>query len=954
MIPAALRRRWPQVHLLLLAAVLGGLLVALAEAASVPAGGSDALRLLAGGGLLLALASGARRPRGCRRFVLAGILLTAVLGLAMAVLVPPGLAGRGGGLVLALLLLAWPVARLGAHVADRLEQAGPGGWSSLLLGLPLGAAAVEATGLGPAGWLGLAAIFGLLAAAALQPRVPGTQTPGRPSPAPILHQAALAAAGAATAALLLFLLPSLALFDASTAAQDARRLVAVAVLLVLGAWTVGAAVAGGRLAWPAAALLACALAWAQGRAGDVLGELALPGPYQGLVHHPRLLAVLGPLGQDGPLAEADPWHAPVVLAWVAAPSLLLLGALLRALAGAAGAASRPGRRLAALLLGAGAACLLLALLGPRVGQWRLAVAVLATLAAGLLAILAGPLPLALRGLVAAGVVALALMTGLPRDPTTGLPFRDWFEYAEAGQEEPGGPARAWGALSVARVLERNASVLQGDHLVADGRNRVDVLPPEESGRRLEVLFPLVLTAGRDRALLAGGLHAGAIRELRAAGVREIHLAVDPPALYELARAWHPDWEDVEADGVTSSIAGAPGLFDLVLVREPAPWDTRRAALERSRLRAAAARLAPGGVLAVVLDLERCLPETPGAVARVLRGMLPAVDLWVVPDGLRTPRLLLTARERGDWPREVPALLQAALAAQGLPLEDPTDLRLLRAAADEVLERLPAEGLAGPLAPHLPRLGAVAPRPDDRVRAMVRGGEVLQVVEETAGALAAETLLPFLRRHLQGQVLAMEDTLFTPEWKRIDLDDGALDALLAVTRARPGSRILRQLWRTAATWLRRQRRVETIQRLLPGLMEELGWRPPELLVAVGESWLEMLDPEQALALAEKALEADPESDDAGWLAARCLRQLGHPGAAAERLEEMCARHFQPRAEWLRAWGEAALEAGLRDKALQAARRLRTQAGDEALGPRLAELLGVPWQQGTLVHPEREGD
>ncbi|TAH39676.1 MAG: hypothetical protein EYC70_02490 [Planctomycetota bacterium] len=935
-------------------------LAGVADAGAIATGGDDGRRMLAAGVVLLASAVGARRPRPAGRDAWLALLWATAAGLAL-----PGLAAAVAGpaageprslasvvaLAFLALVLGWPLARIGGLLSARAEEAGPGGWSALLAGAMAGWVASQRFGMGPRGFILVAILLALSARAVFPGRAGGAAVSYRSGGVGERMAPALFALSATLG--VLFLLPYLETFDGSAATEDGARLLSLSVPFLLAAVTLGAAFAETRAAAIGAALLGSVAALGWYAAGRWIERYGDPRAFSGFLDSELVRGLIG--GGERP-QEGQPGYVAAVTVRTTLLATLALGAALRAALPGSREPVRPSRLLSVVLAAAALGLFVAAFGHPQLTPWRLALAVLAALAGGAAAALAGrsrPLPLR-AGLALLVVAAPLVVMGVPRAPRSGVPFFDNFENEVRVQF----PA----LRSLARVIERNGGPPQSRLQLADGRSGLTPEPEAEEARRMEAVFALGLARDPQRALLAGTPHPGTFTEWRQAGVRELHLVTDPPELALAAAAALPGWDGAAPDAVYRSAGMAEGRYGLILLRDDTPWEGRRSVLRPALIAASARRLAPGGVLALALDPERCVPGTVQAAWNQMRDRCATVSLWLLPRGVRTPRLLVAGTDAADFNPAFPEDVRARLGVYGLPLDAADGLGVLLLASGRQWETRHALPLAPPLARALPLLAEVEYRRPDPIRPAQRAARVLADLQEELGAQAAGTLLPFYSAHLAAQMRSpaddsFADTLTTPEHEWTDLSEEALDMLAELTR-RSRSSVLLQLWTEIAPTMLHRREVEWCQRYYGALVEEMGMDAPAFRLALAQAALESLDPETALAHAERALQAAPGRREAQWLRARSLAALGrHAEAAAgfralaesrqASLEELLP---VPEREVLRGWAEQALAAGDRETAERVARRLQQEHGAEALGAELARLLGVAVAEPALVHPE----
>lgn len=937
--------------LLLLALAFGALLPGLADSAALALGGSSNQTFLAWAFLLCAVGYGAAGwgpPRWRRSLSPARAWPLAVLWLAAAGPLLPKLAPTLGSLaagpplslatlwawLLLVLLLGWPVCALGARLGLALQQSGARGWNGLLLLGGAGFCAATALGLGPLGWLAAVALAG--AAGALLPPQPDAPREDAGFAA-LRGLAPMALLGVSLALGFSFLLPYLELYDGSAAIEDAVRMTTLLAVALLGAATFGAAISEARGARLAAAFLCGGLAAGWAASVAVLAAWENPRIFNGFVGADWLVR----FNADDRLMEGDPLYVPVLAIRVGVLALLFGGSAWRLLARAASGDGTPPApaALGVFLFSAGAGTLFLGYLAhPTLTQWRAAVAMGFALAAAAAAAWTTPYPrpALLRAGAALGIVAAGafLLPWRPAPPTS-VPFFDNFEW-EVVAEEP-----AVGSL--ARVAKRRAATRLGDQYLTDGRNLIGASEEERAARAMEEAFAAALVAQPRRALLVGAPLAD-FGGLRGLGAEEVHVACDPPELVDLARTATDEglripreWEGVMLDGVTATVAEAGGRFDWVLVRDEAIWDRRRNPLRPATIATCARKLTDDGVLAVALDPERCIPGLVGAVARAVADALPVTEIWLLPRGWHSPRLLVTGRQQDTSPRDG-ARLAEVLASYGLSV-GPGDAELLRIAGPDAVVELAALSLAPPLPHSLAGLGEVEYRREDEIRPELRAGATLAALEAALGDRARDSLLAFYARHLQGQLYSTADTLIVHDYESIDVDRSSLDALMELTRRHPGSRLLRQSWAGLAYLIVNKRELGLIEDYYAPLADELNWDVPEIHTALGHASLELLQAEDALRRAQQALALAPTDRNALLLKAEALAQLERPGEAAETYLEIMQRTPEPGSDLLNARGEALLDAGDEDGARKIARVILQRFGQESLQARLGALLGL---------------
>ncbi len=822
-----------------------------ASSAALALGGSTAHGLLAWTLLALAVGVGMLRPSVGGRVHLAAAVC---VGGGAFVLnnVPPWL-----GMVM-LAGLVFPVAVLGRRFAWCWGRQVRGGWP-LIFTATLCAALLCQIGTGP--WLYLLMVLGV--ALPPMPRPPATSAQGNPADilavTPVRRLSVLLGA-AATSYAIFALLPFWLTFDSGSVVQDIRRLVTVSALLVLGWSTLGAGFGVGRNRPLYAALMCAVAAIGLVKAATTLDRLGEAEIFNSLM---GWLPLLNILGEETRLSEIHWAWTPILTTVSAALPLIALGAVLRTTIGARESALPANQAISLMLCGASLAVLVFGLVAhPLLGGSRLAAAVCLLLATAVVA----ALEIRPRNL-AATVAGLAVLVplawqGLPGTPQTGFPFFGYFDYHLV--EDAGGRRAEVHALqSVERVFERNASEFLGRHLLADARNLVQVSPELEMDRRADALLPLLFVDQPKRALVAGTPHAGTLRALRQAGVRQVHWAVDPPELANLAWRFHPDWAGLALDGLSATVAEADDGFDYVLLREDAVWERRRSNFLPAQLRHAVQRLASGGVIAVALDPMRLVPGLIRPIADTLSAATgnPA-KIMVMPHGLQAPTVLVLARKGLPLsPQAQPAAARigvlAALNDTTHPIHPPTDLTLFEVVADRDRSDSFAMLLAGPL-PHLSlALSSTPPFPTEELLPWRRAAGVLSGLDPaTANSENQLGIAAILSDYMASQTWSLKDLQQIPLDRKVDVQHEILDELARLARANRSSDLLRRTCESFAWLLVQQREVEWNLQFLEVLVDECGWRSPQLLWAYGEVLNEMLEPEEAEKLAHEALDLQP--------------------------------------------------------------------------------------------------
>ena len=810
-------------------------LAGLADAAGSALGGSQIDVMLASCLVVLGLGAGMVRPGPC-----GSMHLTSGLVLGLAAWILPSMPRWAAALLL--LGSIMPLAIVGRRFGQALAGTGPGG-IALPIGLFFG---LVAAGFGMGPWLYALMVFGILwppPAAALQDE--------EAAAAPRLDRVALVAISVAAGVTWVAMRPMITVFDTENVLQDTRRMVALGLAFAIGWGALGAAIADSRkLRWWGGAAMAAAAAVGFRRTALTTDRLAVPEEFTPIVGSDRLLSWLD---RSERLTEIDELYVPWLTLVLAAFPVIALAGAWRAAAGGDAQDARWPVRLGLLLIGAALGVLASAMvLVPQFGNQLPALTfALLLLAAACMAVVQE-----LRlGAPLAAVLALGgwFLVGPPATPETGRPFYDLHRYAVARNNDEV-PAQRTTAAAYARVLERDTPTLDGSYQLHDGLNQLTPSADESPGWEVDALFPLLLAQrAPTRTLLVGVPHAGTVRTLRDFGASEVHLAVDPPELAQLAWGFTPEWAGLSFDGLSSTAARADGEFDFALLREFALWDPQRArAVRTAGLRQFAARIAPGGTAVVVLDPRRAVPGLTSSIARELGSALgTTAQVFVVPKSFFTPSIVIVAqRPGGAMPEADREALhfraRTALRERGLPLSQKGDLELLRATIDRDQSELFSDLLAGPLPPLALALSATAPFRAEETRPWQRASSVL-------GRLGPEGSLAWvLGLHQGSQLYSLKDTQVVPREEKIDLSKEVFDGLLALCRSHPDSQVLRFLAESFGYAAVRKREVEWAYNFLSVLVDELNWRTPWLLVAYGETLYEMLEAEEAEKLADEAL------------------------------------------------------------------------------------------------------
>jgi hypothetical protein len=804
----------------------------LVDAAAMALGGSEAHLALAGGLLVLAFALGMLRqgPSG-------HLHLIAALTIGLAAFALPYCPRWLGMIALAGMTL--PVGIVGRRCGEILARHGTGGRGALLTGILLGFLLIT-FGAGPL-------LYGLmLLGILLPPRLPEPVASSESSSAERTSVLLIALAGAAA---FLALRPYLNLFDSGSVLQDTRRMVTLYLFFLLGWWALGSALAEQKkLRALAVAMFAGALALAISKASTTIDRLSESDIFNSLVGWQPLLEMLG---ENHRLTEIHWAWTPILTAVIAAFPVLVWSAAMRTALGPRDGGMQTARALGLSLAGAALAFLVMGgLAHDLIGDDRLKLSFGLALAAAVSGALCAPkkwwLPTG-----AAALLLPFLAAGTAKIPVTGNPFFGYFDYSLVSNPKHG-LSQATGLSSIARVLSRATEAGQGKPILADGRNTIT--PPTELHHSWQVdgLFPLLLHGVATRALVVGTPDAGTAQALLDVGVQELHWAVDPPQLLQVAQDFLPEWSGIELSGISATGAEAEGSFNYILLRESAIWDQRRSrSLRAAALRHLARKLQPGGVVAVALDPQRLVSGLSSQIGQVLSAATGnAARYFLVPHGLLPPTVLVTAQASGG---SMQSTLRVREFLDGLkqPIHQTIDLPLAEFQPRHDQSESFPNLLAGPL-PHLAlALAGPAPYSSEQVRPALRAGRIL-------GRLGSENSLPWtLARHMNGQLWTLKDNQLGELEGKTDLSKETLDGLLALARLHPRSWMLQRLCENFAAALVHRREVEWSIDFTAKLVDEVGWRTPLLLWAYGEATLEMLDSDGARELAEEALLALPQ-------------------------------------------------------------------------------------------------
>lgn len=820
-------------------------LAGLADAAGSALGGAATDVMLAACLIVLALGAGMVRPGPC-----GSMHLLSAVALGAAAWVLP-ITPRFGAAVL-LLGCVLPLAIVGRRFGQALAGLGPGA-VALPVGLFFG---IIAAGFGMGPWLYLLMTFGIL-----WPPPAAAEPDHAAAPAPSVDRVALFLISFAAGMLWVSMRPMVTVFDSENILQDTRRLVTVGLAFAIGWWALGAAIADSKkMRWLGASGLAAAAAIGFRRTALTTDRLNSPQEYTPIVGSDRLLEILG---RSNRLTEIDDVFVPWMTLVLAAFPVIAIAASLRAAAGGNSQDARWSVRLGLILIGISAGVLItvaagLPLLGNALPSGAFVSLTIASLA---LALCAGMKVGAPAG--AAIAAATWFLAGPPAMPETGHPYYDLHTYRVA-RNASDELAQRTTASAFARVVERQTPSLPGSYQLYDGRNQLTPTHDESLAWEVDALFPLLFANGSpERALLIGAPHAGTLSGLRSLGVQEVHLAVDPPELAELAWGFTPEWGGLSFDGLSSTAARADGDFDFALVRETALWDPQRArSIRQAALHQLARKLKPGGIAAVVIDPRRAVPGLTASITKRLgKAVGSPARVFILPHSFFSPSVVVLA-QRPSAEDVVQAAQEAfqfrvrlQLRDRGFPLHPDLELDLLEASIDRDESDLFGDLLTGPLPPLALALSATAPFRGEETRPWKRASSVLGRLGEQ-GSLAW-----VLGLHEGSQVWSLKDTQVVPREEKIDLNKDALDGLLALAKQHPDSEMLRFLAESFGYSAVRKREVEWAYAFMQGLVEDLNWRTPWLLVAYGETLFEMLEPERAEALADEALLIRPDFEPA---------------------------------------------------------------------------------------------
>ncbi|NQU49341.1 MAG: hypothetical protein HQ519_11890 [Planctomycetes bacterium] len=818
---------------------------ALVDSGAMALGGSDAHYALVGGLVVLALGIGLMRPGPCGHLHL---LSASSVGLAAWILpsCPRWLA------IPILLGMTLPLTIVARRLGQVLTPTSCAGRRTMLVAFCLGLMLVN-FGTGP--WLFLLMLIGIL----LPPPVGSADPATDFEPPTNLQQVSVVMVALLGAAMMIALHPYLTLFDDGSVLQDTRRAVSLVGVFAFGWWLLGTSIGDYKLLrFPGAALLCGVVAFAISTSAVSVGKLSEAKVFAGLISWGPLLKLLG---RTEPLTENHWVWVPLFTLALGALPMFAWAAAMRATLGARKQGVPTSMALGLALIGFGLGYLLLGGMDHRfAGQASLNTAFSIALVAALACASAANLRLGIPALIIAIGIPF-MQSGAPTVPTTGHPFRDWFEYRIAinNSEQSG---QKTGRGSVARVLDRGgAASVFGTFFLADGRNVITPTPEMDRLWSAEVLFPLVLKGKADRVLMVGTPHGPSMRALKNVSSQSVHWAVDPPELAEVAWGYQPSWLQLELNGLTATAAEADGEFDYIFVRENAMWEQRRARSFRpAALRHAARKLAPGGMLALALDPSRTLP---GMVSRIGEALADAVGAethyWIIPHGVRVPGLILTAQKPdGEGRQDAQSWVEHPGAAKvleemdymGYPMKPGVDLKVLefkpRVDESKHFNNL----LAGPLPNMHLALASTAHFAKEGMLPFHRAGRVL-------AGLGAEGALPWvMATHENAQIFDLPDNQLVADEKKADFDFATYKGLLKLARLHPDSLLLQRTCEVFAWSAVANREVEWLMDFVPKLVDDLGWRTSTLLWAYASALHEMLDSDGAEKLIEEALEADP--------------------------------------------------------------------------------------------------
>lgn len=898
---------FPLISSLLLAAATSIYAFGCIDAIAQLVGGSTLHYLTIGGLFMLAMGRGALRANrapigwGLGLFMLALGIVPPLLAPWVAPVLGENTFGFSwaGGLALAWLLLRVPAMALGSHLTARIDAAAPAAWNAVGIGATLGIFLVTSAGLGSLGFV-VATIF-LVACCGISFPAPSRRRLTAPHAKP-RELVPLAMFSLALTVGLLWLLPLLELFDGSSTTQDSRRLLTLATIMLAGSWAVGSAISMSRWAGPFTSVIGLLFAFGWTRIPQQLDRLSDPNIFSLMTGN----QVIGGLfGLEGRLGE-DHWlYAPFLAILIAALALISGGACIRSGAGmrhrGEGEMISPIGPSAAILQAVGVGLLMAAFLPSLVGYFGLLAFCLA-LAGTCVCIWQCQIdvkPSTRLFAISMLTVVAAICIRFPSQIKTGVPFFDNYTYEVVEQLRS--------PLAITRIVRRNSASSQGRIILANGRNFSHLEGVEASQRSREFLLAKALgSSDNNRVMLIGEPNGEHLRMLPAD--TDITVVCDPPQLARLAIAKLPSWAGKTNAKVVATPATGTGRYGCVFVNTAELWDNGGRWLTSSSLATARRKVAPGGVLAITMDLGASTPDLIQALNDTLARLNGVVQLWLVPGEWNKPSLLFTVRENGEL--RVPSpFLQAALSSNGLPLTSVKDFACL----EINLKASALDGWVGvmssPIAPITAGLAHTEHRHHDMNKlAVLRAGKSTSYLMQNAGR-ADCSLLPFLNAHLNSQLWDVYDNLpgYT-QADRIDIDRSCLDALLSASRDHPTSDLLKQIWRDLGRLLIDKREADWCWEYYRELTspEGLGWEDQELLWVVGNAALEMLEAEIGLDYAQHCLRLDPLFTNALILKGMCLSQLERWAHAAGALRKAAQQLTTPSLELLQAWTTAALK------------------------------------------------
>lgn len=846
---------------LLRGAAVAALVAGLADGWAMALGGGADMYALALGTLLLAIGWGACHRGSARPPARAAFLWLVIGGCAL-----PMLSAWASWSGLFGVVFVLPLRVLGARLSAFLEDAERPAlvFGAQALGAALGVAWIAAAGLGFGGFVLMAAIAGFTTSSAPEVRSEpaGLDLPPWSRVAQYVTGMALGAGLVWGVALLA---PLLRVHDASDAFADARAVLTLAAIVLVGWLTLGAFLADRGIGLTLAAAAAAAAALALPAAVRNWLAFSEPATFDALLRQSWLRSLLR---TDTPrLPELHFAYVPVLMVVGAALVMLLYATALRAWIG-----RRPTgpHRLAPSLIGAGIALVVstLPLLDGEAGAVRVGMAASCALmiaAIGMLVVAESGL--LLRALTA-GVVLIAAVWQLrpPPVPQPGFAIQDAREWSVCADADGRAlQAAARGALW--RVVGATAPDGSRSERLARGRNLLtpDLDAPGPWTREVEAA--LTLRPGAQRMMFAGVPHPASLRAAAAGGVGAAIYAGEAAAARLLA-ARDPAGYGLEF-GQADSVARAPGAYDLILLRADALWDTDLPLLRAGLAAQAAQRLAPGGFCLLALGPEQLAPGILPSLLAAWREIFPRLTLYVIPDGLRGARLLLVAARHleGEWP--------AALSA----------LQLTAPMVADIARNADRARLAPPLPRVRAALAGTVPRLADPFAPVRRAAvTLLELAPATADASPSPTLLRAYALHYAAQEYSTHDTFVAPGPEAIEVRRAPLEELLRLARAHPESAWLHELWSDAAGTLAAKREVALVEEFLRPLREELGWRDAGITLALARASAELMDEEEARALLAELLAARPADpgalellrilDGAGSLAPDAHGQHGH--------------------------------------------------------------------------------